>query len=133
MIKLPSRHGQRSSSKLRLALPGKPDSIILILGIILTLLGILVVYDSSSVNAANLYQNQYYFLKLQLIWATAGIILGTVAYFTPISFLKTISRPLFMFNLFLLTIVLIPGIGDQHFGGRRWLTLGWINFQPAEL
>jgi cell division protein FtsW len=43
------------------------------------------------------------------------------------------ARPLFLFSLLLLVLVLIPGIGKVVYGSRRWLPLGIMNFQPSEL
>jgi cell division protein FtsW len=128
----PSRHRPSSPSRLHLA-PGKPNLLILLLTLGLTLFGIIMVYDASSVIALSNYGSQWYFLKYQALWALFGLLLATLAYLTPLSLWQKLARPLFFANLLLLALVLIPGIGDQHHGGRRWLVLGTLNLQPSEL
>lgn len=48
-------------------------------------------------------------------------------------YLAQISRYLYFAGIFLLVLVLIPGIGTVHNGARSWFELKVINFQPAEL
>jgi cell division protein FtsW len=43
------------------------------------------------------------------------------------------ARPLFVFSLVLLAVVLIPFIGKGVNGARRWISFGVLNFQPSEL
>ncbi len=40
---------------------------------------------------------------------------------------------LFLVGLLLLVVVLIPGIGREVNGSRRWIPLGFANLQPSEL
>jgi cell division protein FtsW len=43
------------------------------------------------------------------------------------------ARHLLVFSLILLLFVLIPHIGKESYGARRWFKLGMFNFQPSEL
>lgn len=43
------------------------------------------------------------------------------------------SPYIYIFGLLLTALVFIPGIGVNHGGANRWISLGFISFQPAEL
>lgn len=43
------------------------------------------------------------------------------------------AKWMFLFSIGLLVLVLIPGIGKEVYGARRWIPLGVMNFQPSEL
>ena len=104
-----------------------------ILPIILSLIGLFFVFEASSVRSYHDFGDSFHFFKLQLIWIGLGM-LGMVFfsifdyrklyYFSFLSILGTII---------LLLLVLIPGIGQQAGGARRWIDLGIINIQPTEL
>src|SRR5687768_4775802 len=42
------------------------------------------------------------------------------------------SLVVYWFSILLLGAVLIPQIGTKVFGARRWIDLGFFNFQPSE-
>lgn len=74
-----------------------------------------------------------YFFKRQLIFAVLGMIcLWQVSRLNLLK-LRKYTFILLWFTIFLLFIVLIPGIGIEVMGGRRWLGMGFFSFQPAEL
>ena len=53
---------------------------------------------------------------------------------TDFRLLRYLAIPLYVGTLVLLVAVLIPGIGDEAFGSRRWIVIPGIgSFQPAEL
>lgn len=130
---LSKKRPKRSPGSSRWRLVGKPDLLILALGLALTLLGIIIVYDASAATALSNYGDQWYFFKLQLKWAVAGLGLAGLAYLVPIELWHRLAKPLFLITLALLAITLIPGLSEEHLGARRWLSLGGINFQPSEL
>ena len=102
------------------------------LTIILTLLGILFVFDASVAEAFRTFNNQYHFLKQHLIWAILGIIIMFLASLIPLSWWKKLSKPIFISGLILLIMVFIPGIGRELNGAHRWIFLGNLRFQPIE-
>ena len=42
------------------------------------------------------------------------------------------AKPLLLLSLAMLLLVLVPHIGQAHFGARRWFKIGPLNFQPSE-
>ena len=57
----------------------------------------------------------------------------SVFLFIPISFYRENGLLLFFLSAILLALVLIPGIGREVNGSRRWLDLGFMNMQPSEV
>ena len=62
-----------------------------------------------------------------------GISVGAVAFQVPMRVWKTAAPYLFLAGLLLLIVVLVPGIGRDVNGSRRWIPLGFANLQPSEL
>ncbi len=104
---------------------------LLVLG--LTVFGLLMVGSSSVVDAARDFGDKWYYLKLQSGWALMGLVGFFLVSRFPYQKLEKISVTLLLVTLFLLVLVLIPGIGSKLLGARRWLNLGFFSFQPAEL
>lgn len=50
----------------------------------------------------------------------------------PLSWFKRIAPYVFYISLFMMFLVLIPGIGVQANGAARWVRVGFLNFQPVE-
>src|SRR5690348_13533985 len=66
-----------------------------------------------------------------------GLALGGLCLFAGMKIKYTLwkkySLYLFVFGIFLSLLVFVPHIGFAHGGARRWLDLGPLSFQPAEL
>ena len=90
-------------------------------------LGIVILYS------AGMSQSGARFRAMQLYGAGLGMVVCFVATAIDYRWLKKIAFPLFVFSLLLLALVLIPGIGLERNGARRWFDLGPMNFQPSEL
>lgn len=71
------------------------------------------------------------FYQKQLIWGLVG--LGGMVTFMLVDYrhLKTLSWPLFWFTV--LTLLAVFVMGKTIYGAKRWLDLGFFNFQPSEL
>lgn len=73
-----------------------------------------------------------YFLVRQSVFLALGAFLGAIAFQVPMRTWQKLSLYLFLAAAALLVFVLIPGIGKEVNGSRRWLSLFVINLQPSE-
>src|SRR3989344_1767418 len=111
----------------------KPDPMLLGLTLVLTFFGLLMVFNASVVEAFQIFDDKYYFSKLQLTWIGAGLAAMAAAAFLPLRLVKKLATPTILVTLVLLGLVLIPGVGSEFHGARRWLSFGEFNLQPTEL
>ncbi len=99
----------------------------------LVVIGLIMVYDSSVVQAFQDFSDKYYYIKQQLLWVVLGFSSLAFFYFFDYHRLKKIALPLFLLSFLLLAAVLIPGLGIKAGGAHRWLRLGIFSIQPAEI
>lgn len=110
----------------------KIDKVLLVSTIILICFGILMVYSSSSIWATYKYDDEFKYLKSQLIFFLLGLIVMLVITKLDISILEKNSNNILLVCLILLILVLIPGIGKVRNGSRSWFGLGPLGIQPSE-
>ena len=96
-------------------------------------IGVVMVYSASAIVAADRFNDPYFFLKKQLFWALLGA--GCLWLMLRLDYrrLESWVLPLLALAGALLVLVLIPPIGQAINGTRRWIRLGPVSFQPAEL
>ncbi len=111
---------------------GNIDKSLFLLTLGLTVLGLIVVADASAPQALNAFDDKFFFVKQQLVWALFGIILMIVTTKIHYSIWSKFSIYIFGASIFALILVVIPGIGTKVLGARRWLALGPLSFQPSE-
>lgn len=99
-------------------------------------LGWVMVYSASiAIAEAAKYtaHNGEYYLIRQGIFIAIGVGVGVSAFQVPMRVWQQIAPYLFLVGLLLLVVVLIPGVGHEVKGSRRWIPLGFANLQPSEL
>jgi cell division protein FtsW len=101
--------------------------------LVLTCIGIVMVYSASSVAAQAAVQDGAFFLKRQLLYTVIGLVAMAVAWRLHYAKLRRLTLPLLGVTVITLVLVLLPHVGRSIGGARRWLSLGALNFQPAEL
>jgi cell division protein FtsW len=110
-----------------------PDVWLFGVAIVLLSIGVVMVYSASAIVAADRFHDPYFFLKKQLFWALLGA--GCLWLMLRLDYrrLERWVLPLLLAAGALLVLVLIPPIGQAINGTRRWIRLGPVSFQPAEL
>lgn len=102
----------------------------------LVLFGLLMVYSASIALADGpryASYGQYYFVLRHGAFISIGLVAALLTLTVPMKVWERLAVPLFLLCLVLLVVVLVPGIGREVNGARRWLPLGIVNFQPSEL
>ena len=75
----------------------------------------------------------YHFLLRHAMALGVGFVAALLAFQVSMKTWERLAIPMFLLALFLLVMVLVPGVGLVVNGARRWLPLGIMNFQPSEL
>ena len=99
-------------------------------------IGLVMVYSASiAIAEAAKYtgHNGAYYLIRQGIFIAMGVGVGMAAFRVPMRVWQQAAPYLFLAGLLLLVVVLIPHIGREVNGSRRWIPLGFANLQPSEL
>ena len=103
---------------------------------LLLALGLVMVYSSSiamsEAEKSTGYRMHYYLMR-HGVFLVIALVTASVAFQIPIALWQRLAMPLFIIGGFLLVLVLIPGIGREVNGSRRWISLGFISMQPSEL
>lgn len=99
----------------------------------LLIIGLMMVASSSVMISTKYFHQPFHFLIRQACYLFAGLMIALVVIRTDSSFWEKISMPMLIVCLFMLLIVLIPGIGRSVNGSRRWLAFGPIGIQVSEL
>ena len=116
----------------------KPDyGLVVIVGILL-LLGLIIIFAVSPAlvqrdGAENLIGGEYHYLFRQLLAVMLGILAFAFMSITPITFWEKVQPLLVVGAVALSFIILVPGIGQEINGARRWINVGPMSLQPSEL
>jgi len=104
--------------------------------VLLGAIGLVMVY-SASVALADAERftgfRPSYFLVRHGAYLAIGLVVAALLFRVPIWLWQKASPWLFMFGTGLLVFVLIPAVGREVNGARRWMSLGLLTFQPSEL
>lgn len=114
---------------------GKADWIIFFLTYMLVLIGLLMVYSSSSIQAQfdrNSNYDSMFFLKKQFKFVILGTIALFIGYKINYRLYKKFAWYIYGLNIFLLVLTRFTPLGTISSGGKRWLNLGFMSFQTSE-
>ncbi len=118
-----------------LRLPRTTSFDLMLVGVVLalTLLGIAMVYSASGIRALDTLDDPRYYLTWQAVWAAIGLVGMLAAMRVDYHRYRVIAGPLIVLVAILLILVLVPGVGVRAGGAARWLRVGPVGLQPAEL
>ncbi len=109
------------------------DFTFLIVVLMLLAYGLIMVFSASSASAHYLYNDAFYFIKRQFLWALIGLVGMFVTSRLNYKLYYRFAIPILIATVVLLILVKIPGIGQVRNGARRWLGFGPVTFQPSEI
>jgi len=109
------------------------DPVLTIAFISLLTIGVIMVASSSISVADRNFSNPFYYLQRQLVFVVIGMFAALSVFKIRLVQWEKSGMALLLFALFLLVLVLIPGIGKTVNGSTRWLPLGVFNLQVSEL
>jgi cell division protein FtsW len=99
-------------------------------------LGLVMVYSASIAIAeagrGTNHQSMYYLWR-HGAYIALSIVMALVVFQIPLRVWQRAAPYLFVLGLALLALVLVPGVGREVNGSRRWLPLYFVNLQPSEL
>ncbi len=108
-----------------------PDKGILLFLLIMAIFGAIMIYDASVYQANQIFKDQFYFLKSQLIWLVLGSIPAFIFYIIDYRKILKLALPALVVTIVLLALVLI--FGEAINGSKRWFQIGPLPpIQPAE-
>ena len=107
------------------------DKVIWVIILFLSLISIALIYSSSSSLAFKEHTTNFSFLIKQLKFVALGIVALYICYKIPLRWYRYLATPALIVSILLLALV--PIIGQELNGAKRWLNFGGVTFQPTEL
>lgn len=96
-------------------------------------MGVIILASASLWVAEKQYQDAYFYVNRQLMFLTVGLGLGLAMYQIRLAFWERLGVRLLPIVILLLILVLIPGLGKEVNGSRRWLNLVFMPIQVSEI
>ncbi|MEV7276534.1 putative lipid II flippase FtsW [Streptomyces sp. NPDC093111] len=102
-------------------------------GLLITALGLVMVYSASMITALRYDLVPSYFFRKQFFAALLGAGLLLVASRMPVKLHRALAYPILVGAIFLMVLVQVPGIGVAVGGNQNWISLGGpFMLQPSE-
>ena len=110
----------------------KIDAVLLTIVLALLLGGFVVLASASISISENAANNPFFYIERQALAAAIGTIAGAVCLFIPMQVWRNLGPLMLLLGLFLLAVVLVPGVGHEVNGSTRWVRVGFMNLQVSE-
>ncbi|MER7686397.1 putative lipid II flippase FtsW [Streptomyces sp. NPDC097610] len=101
--------------------------------LLITVLGLVMVYSASMITALQLSLPGSFFFRKQFLAASIGTVLLLIAMRVPVKLHRALAYPILAGAVFLMILVQVPGIGVAVNGNQNWISLGGsFQIQPSE-
>ncbi|EAR08932.1 putative lipid II flippase FtsW [Reinekea blandensis] len=111
----------------------QPDRILLGSTVSLLLFGLVMIASAGIDVSEQMFGVPYHFVMRHAIYLVVALLAAVFVSVVPMELWRRQSALLLMAGFVLLSLVLLPGIGQEIKGSRRWIDLGPVGFQPSEL
>lgn len=109
------------------------DAWLLALAAVLVVFGLVAMTSASVEIASRTYGDAFYHFKRQVVFLAMGLVAAGVMAATPMRLWYRGSVFLLIVTYVMLVLVLIPGLGTEVNGSRRWFRLGFMSLQASEV
>lgn len=124
---------RQTTRRLRVRSSDRPDPAIAALTLLFVSVGVLMVFDTTYFYSQTYLGDGYMMLGKHGTSIVMGVILLLLMARTRSYHLERWARPALVIALLFVALTLIPGVGSCVKGACRWIRIGPLNFQPAEL
>ena len=111
----------------------EPRILFLISTILLSTIGLLMVFSSSSIIAMENHADSFFYLKRQSLFLFIGLIVMIICSKLNTNFLSKNYKFFYIIGIILLLLVLIPMLGRKSGGATRWIQFLSFSIQPIEI
>lgn len=111
----------------------KDSIVILICTIALAVFGCIMVYSASKYSATLHYDDQFFYLKKQILGVAIGLVGLIICRFVSHKVYKKFYWIFYLVGLVFLILVFIPGLSRTSYGATRWIGVGGFTIQPSEI
>lgn len=108
------------------------DHALLVSILALGLFGAVMIASASTAVSQGLNQTPFYFVTRQLLFLALGCFAGVLVFRIPLSMWEKFGPHLIIVSLTGLALVLLPFIGKEVNGSRRWIDFGFFTVQVSE-
>jgi len=111
---------------------GRATSLVLAVAF-LTGIGLIAIYAASSMKGYQQFGDSFLFFRKQAFGAFVGFAAIAFVALIPFKWIERATVPILLAALVALALIFVPGMYTKAGGATRWLALGGLSFQPAEL
>lgn len=129
------RQPTQHADPLKLGRRHRPDYILMLCMVMLLAIGLVVIYSVSPAISAQLTSDvdPNHFMYRQLMFLALGFGVFITTSFLPLNFWRFVQKYILWFAIISFFFLLIPALSLNYGGATRWVHIGPINYQPAEL